>query len=311
MKTMERDKGLNAIAINRLRCILATTVCIGICVMVFFAFVYHLLTDPNNLIQEVGWQSFHLFTILSNMIMGVVSGMCIPFAVDGLRYHNYHLPRWFVNLLFMATCGVTITFVIAVTVLSSAVGFYRVMIYRHNIIIHTICPVLSILLFIFLNSDHTIKFKSSLIAILPLMAYAFLYTIMVFLIGEDAGGWRDHYQIYRISEYLPIPVLLLILFFIGLLVANMLRLAHNAVHKRRKAALERYYQQADTFSYDNIQSAIQALAGIDRKRDMGGELTVPRRILTMMEKKYRSGLSVQDMCKLYIDEYYGTEEENG
>ena len=171
--------------------------------------------------------------------------------------------------------------------------------------------MLSILLFIFLNSDHTIKFKSSLIAILPLMAYAFLYTIMVFLIGEDAGGWRDHYQIYRISEYLPIPVLLLILFFIGLLVANMLRLAHNAVHKRRKAALERYYQQADTFSYDNIQSAIQALAGIDRKRDMGGELTVPRRILTMMEKKYRSGLSVQDMCKLYIDEYYGTEEENG
>ena len=118
------------------------------------------------------------------------------------------------------------------------------------------------MLFIFLNSDHTVRFKSSVVAVMPLMAYAVLYTIMVFVIGEDAGGWRDHYQIYRVLEHLPIPVVLIFLFLIGLIISNLLRFAHNAVHKRRKAAVERYYQQADSFSYDDIQFAIKALAGI-------------------------------------------------
>ena len=308
MKKSNQNEKLNALKINNIRCILAVIVCILICVMVFFAFVYQLLATPNELIKEVGWQSFHLFTILSNVSVGIVAAMCIPFCVDGLRYHNYHLPRWFINLLYMAICGVTITFVIAVTVLSSAVGLYRVMIYRHNIIIHTLCPILSILLFIFINSDHTLDFKSSVVAIIPLMSYALLYTVMVFLIGEDAGGWRDHYQIYRVLEYLPIPVVLIIIFLIGLAVSNLLRFAHNAVHKRRKASLERYYQQADTFSFEDIQSAIAALAVIDRQHDIGGELTVPRRILTMMEKKYKSGLPIEELCKIYIDEYYRTDE---
>ncbi len=309
MKTVKQDRKLNALKINNIRCILAIAVCISICVMVFFAFVYQLLANPNELIKEVGWQSFHLFTILSNVAVAIVAAMCIPFCVDGLRYHNYHLPRWFVNLLYMAICGVTITFVIAITVLSSAVGFHRVMIYRHNIIIHTLCPVLSILLFIFINSDHKLDFKSSIIAIIPLMTYALLYTVMVFVIGEDAGGWRDHYQIYRVLEYLPIPVVLIIIFIIGLIVSNLLRFAHNAVHKSRKESLERYYQHADTFDYDNIESAVTALARIDRQHDMGGELTVPRRIIAMMDKKYQSGLSIKELCKIYIDEYYRTKED--
>ena len=308
MKTPEQKKISNTLKRNNTRCILAVIVCVLICALVFFALVFHLLTNPNELIKEVGWQSFHLFTILSNLVMGVISGMCIPFAIDGLRYHNYHLPRWFVNLLYMATCMVTITFVIAITILSFSVGFYRVMIYKHNIIVHTLCPVLSILSFLFLNAYHTLDFKSSVLAVLPLMAYAILYTIMVFVIGEEAGGWRDHYQIYRVVEHLPIPVVLLLIFLIGLLVSNLLRFAHNAVHKRQKQATELYYQQADAFDFEDIRSAIEALARNDRQQDKGGELTVPRRILTMMEKKYQSGLSMREMCQTYIDEYYRTEE---
>ena len=93
MKKSNQNEKLNALKINNIRCILAVIVCILICVMVFFAFVYQLLATPNELIKEVGWQSFHLFTILSNVSVGIVAAMCIPFCVDGLRYHNYHLPR--------------------------------------------------------------------------------------------------------------------------------------------------------------------------------------------------------------------------
>ena len=90
--------------------------------------------------------------------------------------------------------------------------------------------------------------------------------------------------------------------------ANGLRLTHNFIHKKRKIGIEKYYQHSTTFSYPDIESAIQTLAKIDRDNDMGGELVVPRRIMSMMEKKYQSGLSTKELCDLYIQNYFDKEK---
>ena len=92
-------------------------------------------------------------------------------------------------------------------------------------------------------------------------------------------------------------------------IAALLRVIHNAIHSKRKAGLERHCQQANPFSYPDIQSAIQALADMERPHDMGAALTVPRRIMTMMEKKYQRGLSAKEMCELYISAYYSENAE--
>ena len=306
---MEQKKLPDALRINRNRCILAIVICSILCFLVFIAVTDQLLREPDVLIKEVGWKAYNMFTVLSNILMAVAAAMCIPFAVDGMRYRNYHLPRWYVNLMYMGTTGVAITFLIALTVLSPAAGFYRVMLFSNNILFHLTCPILSILLFFFINSDHRIKWQSTFIAIIPVVLYALVYVLMVFIIGEEAGGWRDHYQIYRIAEYLPLPVILLILCLISFGIATVLRLVHNAIHKRRKADMERYYQQAEAFSYPDIETAIGALADLDRPYDMGGELTVPRRIMNIMEKKYQSGLSTKEMCIRYIEDYFKDEEK--
>ena len=306
---MEQKKLPDALRINRNRCILAIVVCSILCFLVFLAVTDQLLRDPDVLIKEVGWKAYHMFTVLSNILMAVAAAMCIPFAVDGMRYRNYHLPRWYVNLMYMGTTGVAITFLIALTVLAPAAGFYRVMLFSNNILFHLTCPILSILLFFFINSDHRIKWQSTFIAIIPVVLYALTYVLMVFVIGEEAGGWRDHYQIYRIAEYLPLPVILLILCLISFGIATVLRLAHNAIHKKRKADMERYYQQAEAFSYPDLETAIGALADLDRPYDMGGELTVPRRIMNIMERKYQSGLSTKEMCIRYIEDYFKDEEK--
>ena len=34
------------------------------------------------------------------------------------------------------------------------------------------------------------------------------------------------------------------------------------------------------------------------------------RILAMMDKKYQSGLSIKELCKIYIDAYYQAEPED-
>ena len=305
---MEQKKLPDALRINRNRCILAIVVCSILCFLVFLAVTDQLLRDPDVLIKEVGWKAYHMFTVLSNILMAVAAAMCIPFAVDGMRYRNYHLPRWYVNLMYMGTTGVAITFLIALTVLAPAAGFYRVMLFSNNILFHLTCPILSILLFFFINSDHRIKWQSTFIAIIPVVLYALTYVLMVFVIGEEAGGWRDHYQIYRIAEYLPLPVILLILCLISFGIATVLRLVHNAIHKKRKADMERYYQQAEAFSYPDLETAIGALADMDRPYDMGGELTVPRRIMNIMERKYQSGLSTKEMCIRYIEDYFKDEE---
>jgi hypothetical protein len=91
--------------------------------------------------------------------------------------------------------------------------------------------------------------------------------------------------------------------------ATLLRVIHNAIHSRRKADLERYYQTADAFSGPDIRAAIKALAEADRLHDTDGELIVPRRILNVMEKKYRSGLSTGELCDLYIKAFYREEPE--
>ena len=301
---MERKQLPDALRINRIRCILAIVVCGIICVLVFVGVMEQVVGEPNEQISEVGWKSYRMFTILSNMLMAIAASMCIPFAVDGMRYRNYHLPRWYVDFMYVGTTSVAVTFLTALLVLSPVRGLKRIMLDDNNIMLHLICPVLSILLFFFINSDHRISIKDSLIATLPVAIYGILYLILVFIIGEEGGGWRDHYQMYRALEYIPIPVMLIISILIGFAIATLLRLVHNAIHKWMKDNTEKNYQQSEAFSFPDIETAIKALADIDRAHDKGGELTVPRRIMTMMEKKYHSGLSVEEMCLKYIEAYY-------
>ncbi|MBR2281618.1 MAG: hypothetical protein IJ863_03240 [Spirochaetales bacterium] len=306
---MKEEKITNALLINRVRCVIAAITCSVLCILVFAAVIDQVLSTPDAIVSEVGQKSFRMFTILANMLMGVTAAMCIPFAVDGMRYRNYHLPRWVVNLLYVGTNGVALTFLIAVTVLSPATSYYRMMLYSNNILFHTICPILSIILFLFINTDHRIRFKASVLAILPVVIYALVYLVMVFAIGEESGGWRDHYQIGDIAGTIPIYLLFPLLCLVCFGVSTFLRVVHNAIHRKRKADMEKYYQRAEAFSYPDIRSAIGALADIDRSHDLGGELIVPRRIMLMMERKYNSGMSLREMCCIYIEEYFKAERK--
>jgi len=63
-------------------------------------------------------------------------------------------------------------------------------------------------------------------------------------------------------------------------------------------------------TYPDIASAIAVLAKEDRRKDEGGELVVPRRILLMLERKYQSSLPIEELCEIYIREYYKTDKSD-
>ena len=58
----------------------------GLVVLVFVSIVMNLIATPTEEIREVGLKTFRMFTVLSNMFVGVTAAMSIPFAVDGIRH---------------------------------------------------------------------------------------------------------------------------------------------------------------------------------------------------------------------------------
>lgn len=277
---------------------LVFTVLIVICV--FVAVIINLLSQPSEIVQEVGLKTFRMYTVLSNMFVGITISMTIPFAVDGIRHKNYHLPRWIVNLIFISTTCVTLTFIISLTLLSAYAGFVKMMASGSNLFLHSIVPIVSIIGFLFINTYHNVKFKTTIYALIPIFIYAIIYLISAIFIGQENGGWRDH---YHFNEFIPWYYIFIIVFALAFGIANLLRAIHNRMHKRDKLATEKYYQNAPEYNFPTIEEAIKKLAQENKKYDVGGEVIVPRRIIKFLENKYQSGKPIQELCNIYIDEY--------
>ena len=269
-------------------------------IFVFVSIVMNLLSTPTEEVREVGIKTFRMFTVLSNMFVAFTAAMSIPFAVDGIRQKNYHLPRWIVNLTFSSVTCITLTFLITVFLLAPRSGFELMMVRGSFLFMHTLVPIISIVSFLFINTYHNVKFKTTFYALIPVVLYAATYLISVIAIGEENGGWRDHYHFQEIMPWYLIFVIMM-LFTFG--VATLVRLIHNRMHQRDKADTELYYQTAPECALPTIEEAIIRLAQENKKNDAGGEVIVPRRIIKFMEKKYNSKKSLTDLCQIYLDEY--------
>lgn len=291
--------------ISNRRSLTALVLCILIIIVVFIGVVIKLTAPITATDPDEGMRAFRYFTVLSNIVMGFCAAMCIPFAIDGRRYGNYHLPRWAVYTLYTGVTGVAVTFVTAVCFLGPVGGYDWIMFRRANLYLHTISPILSLILFLFVNDDHTIRFPWSLVSILPMHVYGKVYYVEVFSIGAAAGGWRDH---YRFGEYLEPYQAALAFLALGLIVSNVIRVIHNLRHKARKKLFERYYTESELFACEDVLEAVRVLASIDRESDRDGELIVPRRAIRVLKQRYDSSLSIRDLCKAYCDCYLEKEQ---
>jgi hypothetical protein len=280
--------------------ILNLIISISIVVLVFISIVINILAAPTEIVEEVGTKTFRMFTVLSNMLMAVSAAMTIPFAVDGIRQRNYHLPRWIVNLSFMGVNCVSLTFLVALGILSPRAGFSYIMIEGSNLFLHTLVPIMAIVSFLFVNAYHTVKFKATFLATAPVFVYAMVYLVSAIFIGEENGGWRDH---YRFEDLMPWYYILVIMLLFSFGIASLLRFIHNRVHRNDKLATVKYYQEAEEYDLPTIEDAIRKIAADNKKLDRGGEVTVPRRIILILENKYKSEKSLSYLCSIYTEEY--------
>lgn len=273
---------------------------VAIFALVAISVASNLISEPNELVEEVGLKTFRMFTVLSNIFMALSAALCIPFAVDGIRNRDFHMPRWIVNLSFISVTGVALTFLFSLCLLAPKMGFVRIMVAEGNLFLHTIVPLASIISFIFINDYHTVKLSATLASIIPVSLYAVMYLVFAILIGEENGGWRDH---YHLEGLMPWPLMALIVFAVTFVVANLVRWGHNAMHRYEKRLTVRFYQQSEEYDLPTVEEAVTRLAQKKKSYYKSGDIIVPQRLIMIFEEKYKSGKSIAELSKLYIDEF--------
>ncbi len=166
---------------------------------------------------------FRYFTIDSNTLAALTCLLLLPYEFRRALGRDERMPPALGVLKLAGTAGVTITFLVVIVYLAPALGFES-MFGGSNLYLHGICPVLAVLSFIFFDGGSPLSRKQCLPALLPLIIYAIVYTVMVVFITKSRGGWEDFYGL-NIGGYWPVSMCILLL--LNAAVVSFLRKTRN------------------------------------------------------------------------------------
>jgi len=265
--------------------VVAIDVCIGV--------TMNLTTLYDVNFDHMGIKTFCMFTVLSNILAGIAMILVIPYAVDGLRTHSYHLPRWIVDLVYVGVTAVALTFLVSLCILAPVKGF-KLIFTGSRFFLHGVCPLLAIIAFCFFMTEKEIRLKDSLLPLIPVLLYAAVYYVMVVVIGEDRGGWNDF---YGFATRIPVWISALAIGPITFGIASGIRALHNLSFRRRVQEEGAFYDSL--FMENDILKVIENMGrvhGMGRDR----EVIVPAQVLSVMLDHSNSGHSLEECCEAYL-----------
>ena len=261
-----------------------------------------LILNITNFYQDLpegrGIDTLRMFTTISNIIAAVAAFMCLPFQIDGLKRDRYKLPPWIVILLYVGAVGTFLTFFIAITLLSIVNGFVLMMLSKSNLFMHTLNPIFITLLFVLIISDVHIKFRTSFIALIPVLLYCMLYFVMVFV----TGLWDDHYQA---NVFIPWRVTFVIVVAIAFGISQLLRVLHNLTNKYVTSSIERYYLESEDYACPRVSDAVAKLAKANSVFYQAGDaIDIPTDIIALLSKRYEASIVPLDVLyDIYLENY--------
>lgn len=280
--------------ITRNRCLgaMISSIVVAVCVCVGVTMNLTTLYDVN--FDHMGLRTFCMFTVNSNIFCGIAMMLTIPYTIDGMRKKDFHLPNWMVDFLLMGVTAVGLTFLVSLCVLAPVKGF--VLIFTGSrFFLHGLCPVLAIIAFCFIITNHVISIKESLIALLPVMLYAMVYYFMVEILGPDNGGWDDFYGFFT-----RIPSWISLLSFMPLTfgVATVIRLLHNRSCRRHMQWMAALINAE--FSDKTIREQIVYVAEGRRSEKKTGNIVIPVPLIVAMIKNSGDELDLEEACDIYL-----------
>ena len=295
---MKEKPIVNARKINKMRFISGIVICSLVIVMTFVAVALSLTDYFDSGSSEAGIGTLKMFTTISNIIAAFSAAMCLPFQIDGLRRDRYRLPSWIVIVMYVGAVGVSLTFFTAATLISAFQGFVDTMLTKSKLFMHTINPILIIVLFVLVVSDTHIKFSHSFISIAPVAIYMIIYFIMVFVVG----AWKDH---YKTNAFIPWPVPLLLMIVVSFGICQLTRILHNLTNKHISRSIERYYKESPDFNYPKVSNAIAHLAELESKfHHENDDVYIPVDIIQFISDRYGAkSIPVDILYDIYLENY--------
>ena len=285
-----------AMKITKRQCQLAffSAAVVVICVCVGVTMNLTTIADEN--FDHMGLRTFCMFTVNSNILCAAAMAMVIPYTLDGLRTHNYHMPRWIVDLVYMGVTAVALTFLVSLFILSPAKGF--VLIFTGSrFFLHGVCPVLAIVAFCFFMSEKRLRLRDSLLALIPVLIYAAVYVVMVVVVGEEKGGWNDFYGfLSRLPHWIPLTAIMPLTF----LIATGIRVLHNRSYDKRKADESAFFTQL--FADADVRRIVAAMARSHSSARIL-DIVIPSRIISIMLEHSKSDATLEECCEIYLKEY--------
>lgn len=269
-----------------------SSIVVAVCVCVGVTMNLTTLYDVN--FDHMGLRTFCMFTVNSNIFCGIAMMLTIPYTIDGMRKKDFHLPNWMVDFLLMGVTAVGLTFLVSLCVLAPVKGF--VLIFTGSrFFLHGLCPILAIIAFCFIITNHVISIKESLIALLPVMLYAMVYYFMVEILGPDNGGWDDFYGFFTL-----IPSWISLLSFMPLTfgVATVIRLLHNRSCRRHMQWMAALINAE--FSDKTIREQIVYVAEGRRSEKKTGNIVIPVPLIAAMIKNSGDELDLEEACDIYL-----------
>ena len=294
----KEGKITNARAINKMRCIIGLTICLIVVGLTVVSFTLNIINFYNESTPESGIGTLRTYTTLSNLLAASAASICIPFQIDGLRKDRYKLPKWVVEVMYAGAVGVFLTFIIAISLVNVSYGFIYAMFTNSNLFMHTINPIFIIILFTIAISDAHIKFSHSFFSIIPTAIYGVIY----FILALATGIWRDN---YHMQDFLPWPVVFLLIFVAAIMLSQLLRFLHNLTNKYVYKHIERYYKESPDYEFEKITFAIMKLAQEEAKYYFDGDgIYIPFDIIKMLSERYSTATIPLDIqYDIYLESY--------
>ncbi len=290
-----------AMKITKRQCQLAffSAAVVVICVCVGVTMNLTTLADEN--FDHMGLRTFCMFTVNSNILCAAAMAMVIPYTLDGLRTHNYHMPRWIVDLVYMGVTAVALTFLVSLFILSPAKGF--VLIFTGSrFFLHGVCPILAIVAFCFFMSEKRLTIRDSLLALIPVLIYAVVYYVMVAVLGEEKGGWNDFYGfLSRLPHWIPLTAIMPL----TLLISTGIRVLHNRSYDKRKAAESAFF--SELFADADVRKIVAAMARSHSSAKIL-DVVIPSRVISIMLEHSNSDATLEECCEIYLKEYLENSE---
>lgn len=218
-------------------------------VMEFVAWGMMLGNTGSKLLAVYGLENLKFFTVLSNLLLGVVSlvyaAFLIAAMVRGRRAEgaagaeNAAVACWRVPLglqvaKLVAVTATTLTFLTVMLFLAPLFG-YGALLQNANLYFHLVLPVLGIVEFVFLDEGPRLRLSHAALAVVPSVLYGTFYLVNVLVNG--VGEWPNPNDWYGFAHW-GIPVGIGIFAAITLatwLIAIVLRAANNALASRTRS----------------------------------------------------------------------------